>query len=104
MTARTLSTGRVATPERWQEAAQRAQRHGVEVRRLDGAYQKGTENWIATSISDPNRAHLLQVRDGIVVSCGCEAARFGDPVCHHRAAFYLFKGTLVVPEPELVSV
>lgn len=98
MSGRTIFPSRVATPERWAEAARRAKRHGVEVRRLDGLLPNNTEQWIATSVSDPNRAHLLHVRDGIVVSCGCEAARFGDPVCHHRAAFYLKSGVLVMAE------
>lgn len=100
MTTRTLHAGKPATPERWQDAARRAMRHHVEVRRIYEEWPDGTELWTATSVSDPSRAHVLHVRDGIVVSCDCEASRFGDAVCVHRAAFYMKEETLVVEEEE----
>lgn len=101
MTTRTLSTGRAATSERWQEAARRALREGIEVRQLNS-----TGQWVANSGTQPGVSYELEIIEGIVLSCSCEAAQFGDPVCKHKARFYLEVGMIALPEmaaePELI--
>lgn len=93
MSRTVTSAGKPASPERWQAAAHRAREKKIEVRHL------GTSGvWVADSASRPDLAHALVIRDGIVESCDCEAARFGDPCCVHAAAFYLHVGALVLPD------
>jgi hypothetical protein len=78
---------REATPERWQAALKRAQKEGIEVRQL-----VGSGGWIATSGSDRFAAYELAVTSGVVHGCACQAASYDDPVCKHRAAFWLAHG------------
>ncbi len=85
---------RQASPERWQRAAQRAIEENIKVRQVN---ENGM--WVSTSGSDPKVAYLLEIRNGIVVSCSCPAGQFGDPCCKHAAKFYLDAG-LLDPESE----
>src|SRR3954449_12606780 len=86
---------RQATPKRWQTAAARAIAEGVQVRQVNA-----NGMWVATSGTDATMAYLIDVTNGVAHSCTCPAGEFGDPVCLHRAAFYLLIGALVTPEPE----
>jgi hypothetical protein len=95
MTTRTLCGGRAATPERWREAARRAIDEHIEVLRING-----DGAWIATSGTRPGVCYELLVFGEIVQSCSCEAVRFGDQCCKHKAAFYLKSGALVMAEEE----
>src|SRR3954454_11010958 len=85
---------RQATPERWQKAAARAIVKGVQVRQVNA-----NGMWVATSGTDATMAYLIDVTNGIAQSCTCPAGEFGDPVCKHRARYYLDLG-LLDPEPE----
>ncbi len=85
---------RQATPARWQKAVERASAENVQVRQL-----AGSGAWIATSGSDPNTAYELGVTGEVAHGCNCLAGLNGDPVCRHRAAFYLAVG-LLDPEPD----
>jgi hypothetical protein len=78
---------REATPERWRAALTRARKEGVEVRQL-----VGSGGWIATSGTDRRAAYELDVTGGYVHGCACQAAAFDDPVCKHRAAYWLIVG------------
>jgi hypothetical protein len=92
--ARTISAGKPATPARWHAAAVRARAEGIQVRQLNDSGA-----WIATSGTRPDRAYTLEVVNGFVHSCSCEAAALGnDPVCKHRAAWYLSAGQLALEE------
>ena len=87
---------RQATPERWQKAAQRAIAEGVRVFQVAGSGQ-----WVANSGSDPNAAYEVAVTGNVAHGCTCLAGLNDDPVCKHRAAFYLMIGSLSIdPEPE----
>jgi hypothetical protein len=84
---------RASTPERWQHAADRAFTEGIEVRHVadSGA-------WVATSGRDSATAYTVDVTGAIAHGCGCLAGLNDDPVCKHRAAFYLLIGALA-PTP-----
>jgi hypothetical protein len=87
---------RTATPQRWQKAAQRAVAEHIHVRQL-----AGSGAWIANSGSDPAVAYEVAVTGNIAHGCSCLAGINDDPVCKHRAAFYLLIGALHLdPEPE----
>ncbi|MFT4040693.1 MAG: hypothetical protein QM692_21110 [Thermomicrobiales bacterium] len=87
---------RTATPARWQAAAQRATTEGIQVRQLAGCGQ-----WIATSGTDASTAYELDVTGAIAHGCSCQAGLNDDPVCKHRAAYYLLVGAIdLTPEPE----
>src|SRR5215213_4265640 len=86
---------RTSSPARWMKAAERAVAEGVQVRQL-----AGSGAWIASSGSDFSVAYELAVTGNVAHGCGCLAGLNGDPVCKHRAAFYLLIGALVLPEPE----
>ena len=87
---------RQATSERWQRAAARAAAEGVEVRQVNA-----TGQWVATSGTRGNVAYIVSVTRGVAHECTCEAGLHGDPVCKHRAAFYLLIGALdLPPEPD----
>ena len=85
---------RQASPERWQRAAQRAIKESIEVRQVN---ENGM--WVSTSGSDATLAYLLEIRNGVVVSCSCPAGQFGDPCCKHAARYYL-DADLLDPEPD----
>src|SRR5919112_153740 len=84
---------RASTPERWQAAADRAHAEGIEVRKVidSGA-------WVATSGRDSAVAYTLDVTGNIAHGCGCLAGLNDDPVCKHRAMFYVLIGALT-PTP-----
>ena len=84
---------RQATPERWRRAAQRAVAEGVQVRQINTSGM-----WVATSGTDATVAYILEVAGGVVRSCSCPAGEFGDPVCKHRARWYVDAG-LLDPDP-----
>jgi len=86
---------RQASPERWQKAAQRAITEGIEVRQVNTSGM-----WVATSGTQSNVAYLLEITQGVVLSCSCPAGQFGDPCCKHAARFYLDAGVLEIEEPE----
>ncbi len=73
---------------------QRAIAENVQVRQLAGSCA-----WIATSGSDAGTAYEIEVTGEVAHGCSCLAGSNGDPVCKHRAAFYLTVG-LLDPEPE----
>jgi hypothetical protein len=83
------------TPARWEKAAERAEIEGIRVCQLQGSGQ-----WIATGGSQSGMAYEVAVTGNVAHGCDCLAGMNGDPVCKHRAAFYLLIGALVVPEPE----
>lgn len=68
-----MPANRPDSPARWELALARAHL-GVELfRTSDGFY--------ASSQRDPGTVYEVTA-----TTCGCEAARNGDPVCSHRAA------------------
>lgn len=91
--ATTIRRPRVATPERWQAALDRAITEGVQVRQLAGCGA-----WIATSGTDASVAYEVEVTGTVAHGCSCLAGLNDDPVCKHRAAFYLAAGVLD-PQP-----
>lgn len=91
MQTQTRTPNRAASPQRWQAAAQRAVAESVQARQLSGSGQ-----WIATSGSDSSAAYELEVTGAIAHGCTCLAGLNGDPVCKHRAAFYLLVGALTI--------
>jgi hypothetical protein len=87
---------RQASPERWQNAAQRAIAEHIQVRQVN---ENGM--WVSTSGSDATLAYLLEIQNGVVQSCSCPAGQFGDPCCKHAARYYLDAGMLDLdPEPD----
>jgi hypothetical protein len=83
-------------PERWIKAAERAVAEGVQIRQLAGSGQ-----WVASSGSDASIAYEVAVTGNVAHGCGCLAGLNDDPVCKHRAVFYLLIGALdLPPEPE----
>ena len=78
---------RQSTLPRWQSAVARARKEGIEARQL-----VGSGGWIATSGSDQRAAYELAVTGGIVHDCACPAALHDDPVCKHRAAYWIAMG------------
>jgi hypothetical protein len=86
---------RIASPERWQHAAERAIVEGTEVRLVNASGM-----WVANSGSQANVAYLLEITGSIVQSCSCPAGSFGDPCCKHAARFYLDAGLLDPEDPE----
>ncbi len=86
----------IDSPARWMKAAERAISGGIQVRQLQGSGQ-----WIANSGSDSTVAYEVEVTGNVAHGCGCLAGLNGDPVCKHRAAFYLLIGALdFTPEPD----
>ena len=86
---------RAENPARWWKAAERAEAEGIRVCQLQGSGQ-----WIATSGTANGVAYELQITGNVAHGCDCLAGLNGDPVCKHRAAFYLLIGALNTPEPE----
>src|SRR5215210_7811531 len=87
---------RMDNPARWLKAAERAISEGIQVRQLAGSGQ-----WIANSSSDAMGAYEVEVTGNVAHGCGCLAGLNDDPVCKHRAAFYLLIGALdLTPEPD----
>src|SRR5829696_2926102 len=85
---------RTSSPARWMKAAERAVAEGVQIRQLQGSGQ-----WIASSGSDSTVAYEVAVTGNVAHGCGCLAGLNDDPICKHRAAFYLLIGALD-PEPK----
>jgi hypothetical protein len=86
---------RSSSPARWQKAAQRAIAEGIQVRQLAGSGQ-----WIANSGNDATGAYEVDITGNVAHGCSCLAGLNDDPVCKHRAAFYLLIGALdLSPEP-----
>lgn len=86
---------RVNSAARWHKAAQRAASEDVQVRQL-----AGSGAWIATSGTDRALAYEVSVTGNVAHDCDCLAGLNGDPVCKHRAAFYLLIGAIDLdPEP-----
>ncbi len=81
------------TRERWQAAAQRAVAEGVTVRQLAGCGM-----WIATSTSCPGTAYEVTPWE-----CECHAGQHGDPVCKHRAAYWVALGIVDPAQIESIS-
>ena len=87
---------RVDSQARWLKAAERAVSEGIQCRQLQGSGQ-----WIATSGSQDGVAYEVQVAGSVAFGCDCLAGMNGDPVCKHRAAYYLLIGALTLdPEPD----
>src|SRR5687768_1523172 len=87
---------RTAPPERGMKAAERAVAEGVQIRQL-----AGSGAWIANSGSDSTVAYEVEITCNVAHDCGCLAGQNDDPVCKHRAAFYLLIGALdLTPEPD----
>jgi len=85
----------VENSARWWKAAERAEQEGVRVCQL-----QGTGQLIATSGSQCGTAYEVAVTGNIAHGCDCLAGLNGDPVCKHRAAFYLLIGALIMPGSE----
>lgn len=90
---------RTSTPARWMKAVERALAEGVEVRQL-----AGSGLWVASSGSDATVAYEVDVTGNVAHGCGCLAGLNGDPVCKHRAAFYLLIGAVHPSQQPTVSV
>lgn len=88
MALQTQRRTRQDTPMRWHKAAQRAITEQIAVAQLQGSGQ-----WIATS-SQPGVAYELAVTGNVAHGCSCLAGMNDDPVCKHRAAYYLLIGAL----------
>src|SRR5688572_15282513 len=87
---------RASSPARWMKAAERAITEGVQVRQLSSSGQ-----WIASSGSDATIAYEVEVTGNVAHGCGCLAGLNDDPVCKHRAAFYLLICAIdLTPEPD----
>ena len=87
---------RISSPARWQKAAERAVAEGIQIRQLAGCGA-----WIASSGSDATVAYEVEVTGNIAHGCSCLAGLNDDPVCKHRAAFFLLIGALSLdPEPD----
>jgi len=81
---------------RWLKAAERAIAEGIQLRQLSGSGQ-----WVACSGSDASVAYEVEITGRVAHGCGCLAGMNGDPVCKHRAAFYLSIGVIsLTPEPD----
>jgi hypothetical protein len=89
---------RESTPERWRAALARARKEGVEVRQL-----VGSGGWIATSGTNQRAAYELDVTGGVVHGCACPAALHDDPVCKHRAAYWVALGIVDPAQIESIS-
>lgn len=87
------------TEQRWKKAVERAISEGVEVRQL-----AGSGAWIATSGSQAGVAYELRVSGNFAWGCECLAGMNGDPVCKHRAAWYLLAGSLDPQPPAAVTL
>lgn len=81
------------SPARWQKAAERAAAESVKVAQLQASGQ-----WIATSGTQPGLAYELDVTGNVAHGCSCLAGLNSDPVCKHRAAYYLLTGALCVDQ------
>jgi hypothetical protein len=86
---------RQENPARWFKAAELAISEDVRICQLQGSGQ-----WIATSGTASGIAYEVEVTGNVAHGCDCLAGLNGDPVCKHRAAFYLLIGALSMPEPE----
>ena len=91
----TQTTRRSPEDVRWIKAAGRAIGEGVRVFQLASSGQ-----WIATSGSEHGTAYELDVTGSIAHGCSCLAGLNDDPVCKHRAAFYLSLGALPIAPRE----
>lgn len=78
---------------RWVEAARRALEHGIQVYQVEGC-----GSWIATSGSEPGKAHRLDVTGAVCHGCTCAGHDFAK-ICQHRAAYYLMTGQIAPPPP-----
>lgn len=81
------------TPVRWHAAGQRAITEGIEV-----VVESPRRAW-ATSGSRPNTLYGIDLEGNLATACSCGAARNDDPVCKHRAGYYLLVGALPDPAP-----
>lgn len=88
------SRTRPNTPVRWLRAAERALGEGIQIRQV-----AGTGQWVASSGSDAAVAYEVQVIGNVAHDCDCLAGLNGDPVCKHRAAFYVLIGALNASPP-----
>ncbi len=88
------SRPRTSSPARWIKAAERAVAEGVQIRQL-----AGSGAWVASSGSDPNAAYEVEVTGNVAHGCSCLAGLNDDPVCKHRAAYFVLIGALD-PNPE----
>lgn len=79
--------GHPDTPDRWQQAHERAIAAGIKV------YELGRGRYAVTSAHHEGRAYEVSV---VPETCTCRAATFGDSVCIHRAAVRAHLN----PEPE----
>ncbi len=96
MAQQTQTRTRTSSPARWTKAAERAVAEGIQIRQL-----AGSGAWIASSGSNANAAYEVEVTGNVAHGCTCLAGLNDDPVCKHRAAFYLLIGALdLTPEPD----
>jgi hypothetical protein len=96
MVLRTQPRPHVSSPARWTKAAERAVAEVIQIRQL-----AGSGAWVASSGSDPNAAYEVEVTGNVAHGCTCLAGLNDDPVCKHRAAFYVLIGALdLTPEPD----
>ncbi len=72
---------RVASPERWQQALDRAMTAGLTAATVAG----DPRHWFVASASRPGVGYLVGVTPDLPPSCLCDAGLHGDPVCQHRA-------------------
>jgi hypothetical protein len=63
----------------------------------------GSGGWIATSGTNRLAAYELEVTSGIVHGCACPAALHDDPVCKHRAAYWIALGVTDPSQMEWMS-
>src|SRR4051812_30657527 len=92
----TANRQRVASPERWAKALQRAIDHGIDVLDIVG----DPTHFAVESQSRPGVVHLVDAAGRV---CTCEAAMTGDAVCAHRAIVRFAAGLLAMPVAPAVA-
>jgi hypothetical protein len=89
---------RESTPERWQAALPERGKKASKC-----VSWSGSGGWIATSGTDHRAAYELEVTGGVVHGCACPAALHDDPVCKHRAAYWVALGVVDPAQIESIS-
>ena len=97
--AQEAPTRRIASPEAWAQALERARANGLVAFNVAG----DPRSWFVTSASLPNAGYLVSVNAGHAPTCLCRGAEFND-VCQHRALVLERLGLLPRPHPAVVEV
>ena len=96
--AQEAPTRRIASPEAWAQALERARANGLVAFNVAG----DPRSWFVTSASLPNAGYLVSVNAGHAPTCLCRGAEYHD-VCQHRALILAQLGLLPRPRPAVVE-